>query len=162
MIIIINSIYSSLHFLQVYKIANLNLDNKWIFIAGGSLYTLLQMEAAIITTVHQVNPHEVENKFNNIVAAAVEDYKGTMEGIVENGKWFEIELMTNFNDFFNACIDLKKREAEEMKKEAEKFAQMERNVAAHVAEEMEKNVAAVVAAAAENNVSAPPAKKARK
>lgn len=126
------------------------------------------MEAAIITTVHQVNPHEVENRFNNIVAAAVADYKATMEGIVENGKWFEIELMTNFNDFFNACIDVKKREAEEMrreverkKREAEEFEQMQRNVAVHIAEEMEKNVAAVVAAAGENNVS-PPAKKARK
>ena len=100
------------------------------------------MEAAIIATAEQIKPHEAENQFNSIVDAAVNDYKATMDGIIDNGKWFEIELMTNFNEFFNACIDIKKKEAVEL-------AQMDKNVAA-------------TAADGESNTSPPPGKKSRK
>lgn len=148
----------------MYKISNLNLENKCIFLAGGSLYVLLQMEAAIISAAREVKAYEAEKKFNDIVNAAVDDYKATMDGIIEKGNWFDIDLLSNFNEFLNVCIDIRKKAVLE-------FEQMERNVAAHVAEtkkrdeaeaaEMEKNVAAV-AAAAENNALPPPAKKSRK
>lgn len=151
----------------MYKISNLNLENKCIFLAGGSLYVLLQMEAAIISAAREVKAYEAEKKFNDIVNAAVDDYKATMDGIIEKGNWFDIDLLSNFNEFLNVCIDIRKKAVLE-------FEQMERNVAAHVAEtkkrdeaeaaEMEKNVAAVAAAAgvAENNALPPPAKKSRK
>lgn len=132
----------------MYKISNLNLENKCIFLAGGSLYILLQMEAAIISAARQVKPYEAEKKFNDIINAAVADYKATMEGIIEKGTWFDIDLLSNFNEFLNVCIDIKKKEVME-------FEQMEKNVA-----DTAKNVAGV-SAAAENNGS-PSAKKSRK
>lgn len=109
------------------------------------------MEAAVISIVERIKPVEMEKKFNDIVAAAANDYKGTMDAIIDGAKWFEIELMTTFFDFFNACID--------KKKEAIEFERMAENVAETSSAEA---AAADAAEAGPNNTSPTPAKRGRK
>lgn len=120
----------------------MNLNDKSIFLASSSLYLLLLNEPGILATTQLVNPLEAEEKFNEIISRAAENYTETMASIISNGNFFELELLTNFNEFLNACIDIKKKEVIEAQKAAERLQaeadEMARNVAAHIAAENEK------------------------
>lgn len=96
---------------QVYKISNVNLEKKAIYLAKSSLYILLQNEAAIFATFNILDAAKCERKFNDMVSSAVKDYPAYLSTAYEDE--FKIEIMTNFIDFFNVCADAKKSQAEE-------------------------------------------------
>lgn len=118
---------------QVYKISNLNKDGKSIYIAGSGLFSLIENEQAIMCVASSYNPVEIENKFDEYVNAAVQDYSVFLERVYRNRNLLAIELMTNFTDFFNLIIDIKKSEA---------------------ANELEKNDPIIAAAAAASAIEA--------
>lgn len=117
-------------------------NDKSIFLASSSLYLLLLNESGIIATAQLVKPREAEEKFNELITRAAENYTETMSNIISTGDFFEIELLTNFSDFLNACIDIKKKELVEAENVAERLqaeaAEMEKNVSAHIVVENER------------------------
>lgn len=100
--------------MQVYKVTNLNKEGKAIYIAGSGLYSLIENEQAVMCAALSFNPVEIENRFNEVVNAAVRNYSVFLERVYRNRMPFEIEMMTNFADFFNLVIDIKKKEEAEM------------------------------------------------
>lgn len=131
-----------------------------------SLYVLLQNEEAIMSTALQMNPLEIEEKFNILVNDAVRDYKSSMEGIPRSGDFFQTEVWINFYDLFNLCVDIKKGEAAAAAAaEAAETAGVVPVFPAVVAPANTNNVeegAAVPQPVAQKQSSAPPQKQPRK
>lgn len=86
--------------------------------AGSGLFMLLESEASLMRTVACLQPKKVESEFNALVNAAVRDYKATMAYIPKEGTIFDNEVWLNFNELFNLCVDIKKKEAVESAAEA--------------------------------------------
>lgn len=85
------------------------MEDKCIFLAECSLYMLLQNETAIFSLMDAMNANEIEQKFLAMLTKAVENYKVFMGMAFDDP--FNIEMLTNFSDFFAKCVDIKKSEA---------------------------------------------------
>lgn len=80
--------------------------------AGSSLYLLLQIEGSIKGYADSIKPIEYENKFEELVDEAVNNYKQFLA--IGGADRLKYEMLTNFTDFFNTCIDVKKAEIIQM------------------------------------------------
>lgn len=98
----------------MYEIQNTEITGKSIFIAGNGLFELVKNERAIMAAATAYKPNEVEASFNQIVASAVENYSVFMAELWVDPKPLEIEILVNFNQFFELVIDIKKTEAVEL------------------------------------------------
>lgn len=65
----------ALFFIQVYQISNTDYEGKDVYLAGSSLYLLLQLEASIKGFANSIRPAEYEKKFEELVGEAVNNYK---------------------------------------------------------------------------------------
>lgn len=96
----------------MYSVQNSEADGEGsIHIAGSSLYELVRFEKAIMTSALSLKPSDVENEFNQMVISAVDNYNTFMAEVWATPGPLEIELLSNFSDFFNLVIDIKKRES---------------------------------------------------
>lgn len=97
-------------FFQVYKIENSDVGGKGIYIAGSSLYQLIQKEQGIMLAALSYNTESDEKQFEEKVDAAVMDFHAFTATKWINASTFEIDLYTNFSEFFDLIIDIKKHE----------------------------------------------------
>lgn len=95
-------------FIQVFQINNADYEEINIYLAGSSLYLLLQIEAQIKGYVRTITPESYEEKFNGLVNEAVSNYKAFLNNNDDNPLKFE--MLSNFDDLFSTCIDVKKKE----------------------------------------------------
>lgn len=92
----------------MYKIVNTDVPDKAVYMKADSLYQLMLKEQGIMAAAALYRPEEDENKFNNLVNAAVNDFAGFSANKWLNPTPTEIHLYTNFNEFFDYIIDVKK------------------------------------------------------
>lgn len=101
----------------MYKIENSELDDeKGIFLAGTGLYEIIKNERFLLAAAESFKPNDIETSFDGIVDAAVKNYNAYTTSVALNPNRLEIELLTNFSDFFEIIIDIKKKE--EVEKQA--------------------------------------------
>lgn len=96
----------------MYKIENAEFPTKAVYLSGSGLYEIVKKERAISAAAALYDPNDIENSFNKLVAAAAENYNTFMAEIWVNQNDFEIEVLTNFEEFFEILIDIKKKESE--------------------------------------------------
>ena len=94
---------------QVYKIANLKVENKSIYIAGSSLYELIKNETEICLAAQEIKTVEIETQFNAMAELASKDYDLFKFNLHKNSTQFQREVMVNFSELFELVIDIKKR-----------------------------------------------------
>lgn len=97
---------------QVYKIENSE-NNKVIFIAEAGLYEMIKKERPILLAAALYDVQAIENTFNQLINAAVENYNVFIAEIWHNPSQLEIEILANFDELFEYLIDIKKNEAAE-------------------------------------------------
>lgn len=98
----------------MYQITNTDCDeHKGVCLAEGTLYEIMKRERYLIAAANLFNCNEIEKAFNEIVEHAVIDYEVFLANIATNPSQLVIELMTNFIDFFELIIDIKKEEVAE-------------------------------------------------
>lgn len=97
---------------QLYKISNVDVKDSAIYVLGPTLYNLLQMEDGIMAAAASIKADEYERKFMENVNAAIDDYGAFLNQVFDDGDLFKIELMTNFQEFFETCLNCKKTELE--------------------------------------------------
>lgn len=73
----------------------------------SSLYILLENEESIKNFAQKINLSECEEKFNALIMDAANDYKSFLD---KEGGNLKFELLANFTDLFDKCIDIKKHE----------------------------------------------------
>lgn len=76
---------------------------------------MIKKEQALILAALGFKPEEDEKIFNDNVEAAMLDYHAFAANKWLNPSPFEIDLFTNFEDFFEFIIDVKKKQNEEEK-----------------------------------------------
>lgn len=98
----------------MYKVQNSDLDDdhKGIFIAAGGLYEIIKNERILLAVAGSFKANDVEKSFNEIVAAAVENYTTFTAEASVTGSQLDAELVTNFSEFFDLIIDIKKKEVD--------------------------------------------------
>lgn len=93
----------------------MNNEGKAIFLAGSTLFGLIEDENGIKAAANQMNVGEIEIIFNQMVNDAIADYKGFLENGYD-GNPLKMSILTNFKEFFETCIDIKKTEILEMER----------------------------------------------
>lgn len=106
---------SSNLFLQVYQIINSDFEDSKIYLAGSSLSTLIQMEEELKVFASSLNADEYNDKFEDLVDEALKNYKQFLITPCD-GDRMKCDMITNFKEFFNKCIDIKKEELVKMAK----------------------------------------------
>lgn len=96
------------------------------------------------------NPCDAERNFNTIVDSAVNDYPSFMANIWQNAGMFEAEILTNFVEFFEFIIDVKKNEIEMVKINGTTFAAPNATMDAPTTSDAAPNAAMVLP----NNITA--------
>lgn len=89
---------------------NLNVDKKKIYLADSSIFELLENETAIIELAKSFDPEETEELFNNLVDEAIADFSTFTAEKWTNPTPFEIDVFSNFAEFFDYVVDKKKNE----------------------------------------------------
>lgn len=141
----------------MFKIQNSELEGeeKGIYLAASGIYEIIKIERIIMAAVSTFKPAEIEERFNNCVQTAMNNYTAFCSDVQLHPSELEIELLTNFIELFELVIDIKKTEAEKSGAAIVAAAAAEKSSAAAVA--------AIVAAAAVEHESQPPkAKRAKK
>lgn len=80
-------------------------------IAEQGLYQLMKNEEVLMTAARMYDAINMESRFNEMVDAAVADYKIFNANVLKNTCDFECEFLTNFNELFEYVIDVKKERA---------------------------------------------------
>lgn len=88
-------------------------DAKPIFLAETGLYEIMKMERLLLAAAESFKITDIESSFNEIVDRAVNDYSAFSSSVAFNPTQLEIDLLTNFNEFFELIIDIKKKEEDE-------------------------------------------------
>lgn len=65
-----------------------------------------------MATALSFNPDEIEKNFNEIIASAVADFNVFTAHVWSKPSPIEVELLTNFTEFFEYVIDVQKSGAE--------------------------------------------------
>lgn len=97
---------------QVFKISNVDVKDSAIYMVEHTLYNLLQNEDGIMAAATSMKADECERKFMEIVNEATEDYGSFLNQVFDDVDMLKIELMTNFKEFFEICLNIKKTELE--------------------------------------------------
>lgn len=95
----------------------MEVEGKAIFVAGSTLYDLLDNEKGIKAAANKMSPSEIENIFDQLVNDAVKNYKEFLDNVYD-GDPLKTALLTNFKEFFKTCIDIKQTEILEMEQAA--------------------------------------------
>lgn len=90
---------------DVVSISNLCLPGQEAFIAGPSIMILLQAERQIFSSARHVNVAAAEKIFNSAIAEAVKDAESATADIIGEGHPTKLELLSNFAELFNTCVD---------------------------------------------------------
>lgn len=124
-----------------------NEDHKGIFLAESGLYEIIKNERYLHAAAEAYDVNEIEEAFNRLIDTAVKDYNAFTAAVTISPSHLEIELMTNFIEFFEYVIDVKKKEDTEKKAVAAAAALIEAQAIATAA------AAAVNAGAIEEQVT---------
>lgn len=101
--------------MQVYKVENAD-NEKFIYIAATGLYEIVKHEKTIIAAAMSYKADEVENSFNQLVSDAIDNYAAFIAKVTDDMMY--IDVTTNFAEFFNVILDIKKAELENSNAEA--------------------------------------------
>lgn len=80
--------------------------------AESGLYQLLKNEEILMATALKYDCATVENEFNKMITSAVDDYHMFNATVLTNPTPTNTEILTNFDEFFEFVLDVKKHEKE--------------------------------------------------
>lgn len=108
-----------------YKVIN-QATNATICIGLKSVEELMEMEVLLTGYIDQIDVSVAESKFLAMIESASKNWSKFYNRMLKEPTAIETALFTNFFDFFQACVEIKKNEADlEADLEAEQEAERE-------------------------------------